>query len=75
LPVVYFVPNDTPQSLFASQGRRIILSTGRGDTRLSIAEATAIGHAIRQAVLDQIEAETYERAGEPPSRPRKQGVT
>lgn len=46
----------------ASQGRRIILSTGRGDTRITIDEAYDLERTFRVAITDQRRAETEKQA-------------
>lgn len=51
-PTAYVARDDTPRALAVARGRRIILSTGRGDTRLHPAEARALARALEAAAAE-----------------------
>ncbi len=68
-PTVYFVENDTPQAIAAAQGRRIVLATGRGNTRLSLAEARDLHDMLNIALNRQGIVETWTKAGNTPPPP------
>lgn len=69
-PSAFFVEDDTREALLASSGRRIVVSTGKGDSRLSLDEAYALHDALWTAIHRQIEVETWENAGDIPPKPK-----